>query len=155
MLGWFATALLAAGSALAEEPGATQLMVRPDAVVWGPPPAKLPPGARFSVLLGDPAVPGELYVFRAKLPDGYSVPPHIHPMDEHVTVVAGTMLLGFGSARDDEKLEELPTGSYVTLPQGVPHYNRMRGETVLQFHGIGPFDITYLDPNDDPTQQAP
>jgi hypothetical protein len=30
----------------------------------------------------------------------------------------------------------------------VPHYNVMKGETILQFHGIGPYDITYVDGGD-------
>jgi quercetin dioxygenase-like cupin family protein len=128
-------------------------LVYPDSIVWGPAPPKLPPGARIAVVFGDRTKPGELYVFRAKLPDGYSVPPHTHPMDEHVTVLQGMMTLGFGERRDETQMRELPPGSYVTLPAGVPHYNRMRGETILQFHGIGPYDIDYLNPADDPSRQ--
>lgn len=63
------------------------------------------------------------------------------------------MTLGFGESRDDARMRELPPGSYVTLPSGVPHYNRMRGETILQFLGIGPYDIDYVDPADDPSRQ--
>ena len=139
----------------AEAEPSEQILVEPGAIEWGPPPPKLPPGALFAVLLGDPSRAGELYVFRVKLPDGFAVPPHVHPMDEHVTVIEGTMMLGFGETRDDAKLQALPTGSYVKLPHGVPHYNRMRGPTILQFHGIGPFDIVYMNPADDPTQQPP
>ena len=138
-------------------PGSAQqtphVMVLPEQIVWGPASPKLPAGARMAVILGDPAKPGELYVFRAKLPDGYMVAPHTHPMDEHVTVIAGVMMLGFGEHRDEERMNELPAGSFVTLPTGVPHYNRMRGETILQFHGIGPYDIDYLNPADDPRRR--
>ena len=145
-IAWPPSAPLAGG----ESPA--QILAPPSSIEWGPPPPKLPPGARFAVLLGDPAQPGGLYVFRVKLPDGYAVPPHVHPMDEHVTVIEGTMRLGFGATRDDSVLQDLPAGSYVRLPQGVPHFNRMKGPTILQFHGIGPFDITYLDPEDDPSR---
>lgn len=55
----------------------------------GPASPKLLPGAQFAVLLGDPSKPGAPYVFRARLPDGYSVAPHWHPMDENVTVIRG------------------------------------------------------------------
>jgi hypothetical protein len=34
----------------------------------------------------DPSKPGGAYAFRAKLPDGFSVPPHWHPMEENITV---------------------------------------------------------------------
>ena len=131
------------------------VMVLPDKIAWGPAPAKLPPGAQRAVLLGDPSKPGELYVFRVKAPDGFSVPPHWHPMDEHVTVISGVMMLGFGERTDDSAMQELPAGSYVVLPKEAPHYNRMRGETVLQFHGIGPYDIVYLNPSDDPSRASP
>jgi quercetin dioxygenase-like cupin family protein len=50
------------------------------------------------VLAGDPAKPAELFTIRAKLPDGFSVPPHTHPTDEHLTVIQGTMLLGAGAS---------------------------------------------------------
>ena len=62
------------------------------------------------------------------------------------------MVIGFGETRDETQMRELPTGSYITLPSTVPHYNRMRGETILQFHGIGPYDIDYVDPEDDPSR---
>jgi mannose-6-phosphate isomerase-like protein (cupin superfamily) len=131
----------------------SHVVVLPDQIVWGPASPKLPPGAQISVIYGDMTRPGELYSFRAKLPDGYRVAPHTHPMDEHVTVLAGTMMLGFGEQRDDARMQALPTGSYVTLPRSMPHYNRMQGETILQFHGVGPYDINYVNPEDDPSRQ--
>jgi quercetin dioxygenase-like cupin family protein len=91
-------------------------------------------------------------VFRAKLPDGYSVPPHWHPVDENVTVISGVFMLGFGERFDTAETRELRAGSYVMLPKRVPHYNVMKGETILQFHGIGPYDIQYVNPADDPSK---
>jgi mannose-6-phosphate isomerase-like protein (cupin superfamily) len=131
----------------------TSDFVLPNAVVWGPASAKLPAGAQIAVIFGDMSKSGELYAFRAKLPDGYHVPPHTHPMDEHVTVIQGVLILGFGKSTDETQMRELPAASYVTLPKGVPHYNRMKGETILQFHGIGPYDINYVNPADDPSRQ--
>jgi hypothetical protein len=111
--------------------------VVPDEIKWGPASPKLPPGAEIAVLVGDPSVPGAPYVFRAKLPDGYSVPPHWHPMDENVTVMEGVFALGFGERADRTTMRDLPAGSYVTLPKQEPHFNRIKGRTILQFHGSG------------------
>jgi hypothetical protein len=71
-------------------------------------------------------------------------------MDEHVTVIQGVLTLGFGTAFDAGAVRELPPGSYVMLPKNAPHYNVMKGETVLQFHGIGPYDISYVNAADEP-----
>jgi quercetin dioxygenase-like cupin family protein len=105
----------------------------------------------MAVLAGDPAKPGELFTIRAKLPDGYSVPPHTHPTEEQLTVIRGTMLLGMGSTFDATKLRELPAGSFARLPTGQPHFNRYKGETIIQLHGIGPYDVIYVNPADDPS----
>jgi quercetin dioxygenase-like cupin family protein len=122
----------------------------PDDIKWGPASPKLPRGAQFATLVGDPSKPGEPYVFRAKLPDGYSVPPHWHPMDENVTVITGVFRLGFGARVDLAEVRDLAAGSYALLSKGVPHYNVVKGETILQFHGVGPYDITYVNAADDP-----
>jgi quercetin dioxygenase-like cupin family protein len=132
----------------------THVLVTPDDIVWGPASDKLPPGARFALLTGDPSKEGELYVFRAELPDGYSVPPHWHPRDENVTVLKGVFMLGFGERMKRAGMHELTTGSYVTLPRGMPHFNLIKGETILQFHGIGSYDIIYVNPDDDPRAAA-
>ena len=132
----------------------SHVVVLPLDVTWGPASPKLPPGALFATIAGDPAQPGEPYVFRAKLPDGYSVPPHWHPMDENVTVVQGVFGLGFGDRIDRARMRELPAGSYAMLPGGLPHYNEVKGETILQFHGIGPYDINYVDAADEPNRSG-
>lgn len=97
-----ALTLLALGSSgLAQNP--SHVLVLPDNVTWGPASPKLPPGAQFAELVGDPSKPGEPYVFRAKLPGGYSVPPHWHPRDENVTVIKGVFRLGFGTRIDSAR----------------------------------------------------
>jgi hypothetical protein len=124
--------------------------VRPDAIKWGPAPPSLPPGAQLAVLVGDPTKPDTPYVLRAKLPDGYKVPPHWHSSDENVTVVQGTLRIGKGEKLDPSKMEDLPTGSFMHMPKTMRHFAMAKGETIIQVHGIGPFDITYVNPGDDP-----
>ncbi len=122
---------------------------RPDGLKWQDGPPSLPPGAKFAVLEGDPAKPGP-FVFRVKVPDGYKLPPHTHPKPERVTIISGTFNLGMGDKFDATKTEALPVGTYGTWPVGMKHFVWVKGETVVQFHGEGPWTINYLDPADDP-----
>ena len=127
--------------------------VRPDAIKWGPAPPGLPPGSQIAALTGDPAKPGMAYVLRVKLPDGYKVPPHWHPSDENVTVLKGTLLVGKGEKLDPANMEKLPVGSFMRMPKTMRHSAMAKGETIIQFHGIGPFDINYVNPADDPRKK--
>ncbi len=122
--------------------------VRPDDVKWGPAPPGLPPGAKIAVLTGNPGKPAP-YVLRAKLPAGYKVPPHYHPTDENVTVIQGTLMIGKGETFSEASSKALPAGSFARMPRGMRHFAWTKGETIIQVHGIGPFDITYVNPADD------
>lgn len=44
----------------------------------------------------------------------------------------------------------LPPASFVHLPAGMADYAWVETETVVQINGVGPFDVTYVDPKDDP-----
>src|SRR5713226_1316703 len=112
------------------------VMVRPDDVKWGPAPPGLPAGSKVAVLSGDPGK-GVPYVLRAKLPDGYKVPPHWHPTDENVTVLKGTLMMGKGEKFDADGSEALPAGSFVRMPKEMRHFAWAKGETISQAHGIG------------------
>jgi len=98
---------------------------------------------------GDPGKDGP-FVMRLKLPDGYRLPPHVHPKPERVTVLSGIFHVGMGTKFDKEKARALPAGSFGTWPAGMKHFVWAEGETVIQLHGTGPWEINYLDPQDDP-----
>lgn len=123
-----------------------------DALKWKDGPPSLPPGAQIAILEGNPAKPGP-FVFRVKVPDGYKIPPHTHPKSERVTVISGTFNLGMGDTFDATKTEALPAGTYGTWPAGMKHFVWVKGETVVQFHGDGPWVIEYLNPADDPRKK--
>ena len=128
-------------------------IVSPQEVKWGPAPAVLPPGAEAAVLFGDPSKEG-LFALRLKLPEGYSVPPHTHPVDEVVTVISGTFALGMGATADQSKAQPLPAGSFFALPPGTAHYVFIDQETVIQINTIGPWGLNYINPADDPRQKS-
>ena len=146
--------LASAGGAAdkAGEHGDGHVIMPADKLQWGENPV-LPPGAKVAIINGNPAKAGDLYVVRAKLPDGYKVPPHWHPTDENVTVLQGTMLFGVGERMDMAKTTAAPTGSFARMPAGVRHYAIAKGDTIIQVHGIGPFDFTYVNPADDPRKK--
>jgi quercetin dioxygenase-like cupin family protein len=120
-----------------------------DEVSWGPGPPTLPSGAELAVLFGSPAEDGP-FVIRLKFPAGYEVPPHWHSKDEHVTVIAGAFGMGTGEMADRTAAPLLAAGSFVGIPARMPHYAWTDRETVVQINGMGPFDITYVNPKDDP-----
>jgi quercetin dioxygenase-like cupin family protein len=131
---------------------ADHVVVRPDALKWGPPPPGLPPGSQAAILLGNPGKPGP-FIVRAKMPDGYKVPPHWHSVDESLTVLQGTILVGHGDQMDPGSMQELGVGGFAHMPKGMRHYVVAKGETVIQVNGNGPFDITYINPADDPRKK--
>jgi hypothetical protein len=124
-------------------------VVPADDVSWSPGPPTLPSGARLAVLFGSPAEDGP-FVIRLKFPAGYEVPPHWHSKEEHVTVIAGAFGMGTGEALDRDAAPLLAADSFVRIPARVPHFAWTDQETVVQINGMGPFDITYVSPKDDP-----
>jgi quercetin dioxygenase-like cupin family protein len=121
-------------------------------IKWRDGPPSLPKGAMMAVLEGDPTKEGP-FVFRIKVPDGYRVPPHTHPKIERVTVISGTFNIGMGDAFNEKATKIMPAGAFGYWPAGMKHFVWAKGETVLQFHGIGPWSIKYVNPDDDPRNQ--
>jgi quercetin dioxygenase-like cupin family protein len=133
----------------AEAPGA-HVMLAPKALKWRP----FPPGgagAKLAVLSGDPDKPGP-FVIRIRQPAGSRIPPHWHPTDEHVTVVKGTMYFAMGERFRTHGAREMPAGSYLLLPAKMAHFawTAKKGESIVQVHGMGPFQVIFVNPADDP-----
>jgi quercetin dioxygenase-like cupin family protein len=133
-------------------PDAGHVVVRADDVKWSPAPPSLPAGAQAAIISGDPGKAGP-YVLRAKFPDGYKVPPHWHPTDENVTVLQGTFMAGKGDKFDPSNSVALPAGSFVCMPKNMRHFAWAKGDTIIQVHGMGPFEITYVNSADDPRKK--
>src|SRR5262249_25553984 len=129
-------ALAAAPAARAEPLRAVQ--VSPDQVTW----VAGPRGFEQAVLVGDPSSPGP-YVAHIKFPPSLKITPHFHPDDRVVTVLAGTVLFGYGERFEETAMRALPAGSVWTEPAGQPHFAWARdGEVVLQVIGFGPSGTT-------------
>lgn len=116
---------------------------------WGDAPPALPAGAKFAVLSGDPGKPG-MFTIRLQMPAGYKIPAHTHPTDELVTVISGTCSFGMGPKYDDASAKEMPAGAYVVMPSGMQHFAGSKVGCVVQVQSTGPFQVTYVNPSDDP-----
>jgi len=121
----------------------------PTSMEWKAGPAAIPPGAKMVVFEGDPTKEGP-FVVRFQFPDGYHIPPHTHPKTERVTVLSGSFYLATGESLDRNSAKKLPAGSFGYWPAGMKHTAWCEGETVIQLHGIGPWQINYVNPADDP-----
>jgi len=118
-------------------------------IKWADAPPSLPKGAKVAVLRGDPGKSGP-FVIRLSAPAGYKVPPHWHSQDENLTVLSGTLYLGAGDKVEPGKAHALGAGGVHFLPGKAHHYAFARVRTVIQVNGNGPFDVTYINPDDDP-----
>jgi quercetin dioxygenase-like cupin family protein len=126
------------------------VMLNAQGLKWGPAPPGLPKGAKIAVLSGDPTKPG-YFTFRAKMPAGYTIRPHWHSNDEHVTVLEGTFNMGLGEKLDKKMARSLSVGGYAVMPKGVRHFAIAGGKgALIQVQAMGPFDINYVNPADDP-----
>lgn len=148
-----ATALLASfafsTTASAHDANLHPKVVPADEVTFQPGPGTLPAGVQFGVLHGNPAEDGT-FVLRLKFPAGYTIPPHVHPEEEHVTVISGKFGVGTGDALDKSQMKILAPGSFVQIPAGLPHFAWAVEDTVVQINAKGPFGITYVNQDEDP-----
>lgn len=135
-----------------DQPHQHHVLVTPGDLTWQDGPPSLPAGAQFSVIEGDPKRDG-LFTMRVKLPANYRIPAHWHPADEHVTVISGTFNMGTGDVLDPTKGTALPAGSFALMPAQMRHFAWTSEETVIQLHGVGPWQIHYINPADDPRKQ--
>jgi len=123
---------------MSDRPGGEHRLITPDTVKWGPAPPALPPGAEAAILAGDPAKPGQAFALRVRFADGYVIPPHWHPVDEHVVVLQGTLTMGLGEKADTASMQAMTAGSFGLMPKGKRHYARAKGRTIIQVNGMGP-----------------
>jgi quercetin dioxygenase-like cupin family protein len=134
------------GHAQAPPISAHHIVVAAAEVDWKP----LRPGAEIAVVSGDPQKEGSPFVLRFRYRGKARIPPHWHPVDEHLTILSGTFRVGMGERGDESATTALAAGAYAFVPAKMAHYAWTDGDTTVQVHGIGPFVINYVNPADDP-----
>lgn len=145
-------AVVARVAAPKDEEMAAVKIVLPADMKWSDA-AGLPAGTKVTVLSGDPAKAGP-FAIRLQLPSGWKVLPHTHPADEAVTVISGTVAIGTGETFDDKALKEVPAGGFFSIPSGHKHFATAKDASVIQINAVGPWDIHYVNPTDDPRGAA-
>jgi quercetin dioxygenase-like cupin family protein len=120
-----------------------------DSLTWGPAPAVFPAGAKMAVESGDPTKSGE-FVVRFRFPAGYKIPPHFHPTDEHIRVLAGTFLVGMGDKLDVAATKPLAVGDTAMMPAKMHHFAIAKTAATVRVRSQGPFAMTYVNPADTP-----
>ena len=94
-------------------------------------------GIKFTPITGEEKTDG-MYVFRVKFPAGYKNEPHYHTDERVVTVVSGTMMVGYGKQFKESEMHAVLPGGIYTEPQRQPHYVWAKdGEVIIQVVGSG------------------
>ena len=142
VLGLAALALLAAlPVSIARGESLAPARVTPEEMSW----VAQPNGNAQAVIAGNPRETG-LYMYRTRFPANFRNRPHFHPDQRIVTVVSGTLYVGYGDKADESQMKALPAGSVFTEPPRQPHYVWAKeGEVVIQVTGYGPSGTTVID----------
>jgi quercetin dioxygenase-like cupin family protein len=122
---------------------------KPADLKWGPAPDALPSGAQMAVVSGDPGKKG-MFVVQVKMPADYAVPAHWHPTAETLKVVSGNLHYGMSDKLDLAHAKTLAAGHAMTMKAKTNHWVHAAAPATIQISGMGPFQITYVDPKDDP-----
>jgi quercetin dioxygenase-like cupin family protein len=137
--------LLIASAAIEAKPS-------PSDLAWMDGPPGLPSGVKMAVVSGDPGKSG-MFTIQLKMPADYAVPAHSHPTDEVIKVVSGTLHYGMSDKLDTSGAKTLTVGQSATMKATMNHWVHVPVATTLQVSAMGPFEITYVNPSDDPRKK--
>ncbi|MFN8581346.1 MAG: hypothetical protein U0163_10270 [Gemmatimonadaceae bacterium] len=86
--------------------------------------------------------PTELITFRERYPatfmcDSTAIKVQRHLGTQHILVLRGTLILGFGDTVNYARAEQYGPGSHVMIASGDPHFEWNRGELEIQVTAVG------------------
>jgi anti-sigma factor ChrR (cupin superfamily) len=156
---WNVFAVMAAAAAIAmtvssqekKENAEAHMIVHYGDLKWTP----IMKGCDLATVSGDSSADGAPFVVRLRCVDGAKIPAHWHPTDENVTVLKGTFLVGMEETFDESKLQPMNVGNFVSMPKEMRHYGMIKGETIVQVHGMGPFNVNWVNPSEVQPPDAP
>jgi len=135
---WVVVALQVSAAAIPSAPAVPSVALVSQAIDWQPVPG-VDDGRERAVLAGQPEA-GGTWTYRLRVPNPVRVEPHTHPVDEYITVLEGRWSLGIGPRFEADRLTAFPSGSFVVIPAGTPHFIQVDTPgTVIQSSGSGVF----------------
>lgn len=94
-------------------------------------------GVQFAPITGSERTEG-VYVYRVTFPKGHRNVPHYHSDERVITIMQGSLYVGYGTVFDEGQMKKLTAGSVFTEPKDQPHFVWAKDETVvLQVMGTG------------------
>ncbi len=99
--------------------------------------SQTPKGSAIAPLAGNPNGTG-WFVLRVRMNPGVKFRPHMHKNTEILSVISGTLGVGFGKTQSMSNVTKVPAGGVVVIPAGVPHYTMAEGAVVYDVSGMGP-----------------
>jgi hypothetical protein len=142
-------------TAMVVEPGSEKWGEVPAAALVGTPSVEMGGTLRLAVIQGDPTKAGRTYTLRLSCTDGLKIAPHWHPTTENVTVVKGAAAVGMGSKWDDAAITDVPLGGFFSAGPQMRHFAQCKGDTILQVHGIAPFVVNFVSPDESEPPKKP
>ena len=145
----------ASSGSMIVEPGSEKWGDIPAAAMVGTPSVEIGGTLRVAIIQGDPMTAGHTYTLRLSCTDGAKIAPHWHPTTENVTVIKGSAAVGMGSKWDDAALKDVPTGGFFGAGPRMRHFAECKGDTILQVHGVAPFVINFVGPDESQPAKKP
>jgi hypothetical protein len=115
------------------------VQLKPDEMQWTDTASFLPKGVKYCILYGDPKKPAP-FAIRLKLPPKLTMKTHYHLNDEVVTLLEGSVAVGFGDRTAASKTNTLTLNSFYVNAANVEHFLVVGDEgATIQVNSIGPW----------------
>jgi len=119
------------------------IQLKPGEMQWTDTASFLPKGTRYCILYGDPKKQAP-FAIRLKLPPKLVMKTHYHLNDEVVTLLDGSVSIGFGEKTDTSKTNTLTAGSFYVNAARVEHFLVVGDEgATIQINSIGPWTTKF------------
>ena len=115
------------------------IQLRPDQMQWIDTSTTLPKGVKYCVLYGN-IKKNAPFAIRLKLPPNLIVKTHYHLNDEVVTVLDGSVSVGFGDKTPSSETKTFPANSFYVNAANVEHFLIAGNEgATIQINSTGPW----------------